>query len=180
MAVLASWLSARKANVAVGGKFSRDMVLRDMVYQGIVLGPPLWNLFFEDAAIAIRFNEFCEIVFADDLNAYKAFELDTGNEVMFYDLKNCQCEVHNWGKANQVSFDASKESMHILALRNCVGPNFRLLGVPFDNALRMNAAIVEIVGSAPLKKEAILRTARYFNDGELVQFYRSTLLSFFE
>ena len=65
LAVLASWLSARKANVAVGGKFSRDMVLRDMVYQGTVLGPPLWNSFFEDDATAIRFNEFCDIVFAD-------------------------------------------------------------------------------------------------------------------
>ena len=41
LAILASWLFARRANVAVGGKFSRDMVLRDMVYQGTVLGPPL-------------------------------------------------------------------------------------------------------------------------------------------
>ena len=156
LAVLTSWLSARKANVAVGGKFSRDMVLRDMVYQGAVLGPPLWNLFFEDAATAIRFHEFCEIVVADDFNAYKAFEFDAGNEAMFSDLKNYQCEVHNWGKANQVSFDASKESMHILALKNCEGPTFRVLGVPFDNALRMNDAIVESVGSASLKMGAIL------------------------
>ena len=41
LAVLQSWLSARKARVAVGGQFSKDMVIRDMVYQGIVLGPPL-------------------------------------------------------------------------------------------------------------------------------------------
>ena len=99
---------------------------------------------------------------------------------MFSDLKNCQCEVHNWGKANQVSFDASKESMYILALKNGEGPNFRLLGVPFDNELRMNDAIAEIVGSATWKMGAILRTARYFNDAELIHLYKSKLLSFLE
>ena len=80
-----------------------------MVYQGIVLGPPLWNIYFEDATIAIRVNEFCEIVFADDLNAYKAFEFTIGKEMLFFRNRKCQCEVREWGKANQVSFDASKE-----------------------------------------------------------------------
>ena len=45
LAVLQSWLAARTARVAVGGKFSRDMRISDMVYQGTVLGPPLWNIF---------------------------------------------------------------------------------------------------------------------------------------
>ena len=117
--VLKFWLTARKARVAVGGQFPRDMVIRDMVYQGIVLGPHLWTILFEDAAMAIRFHDFCcEMVFADDLNAYKAFQLTNGNQVMFSELKRCQCEVHIWGKANQVSSDASKESMHILALKD--------------------------------------------------------------
>ena len=102
--------------MAVGEQLSRDMVIRDMVYQGTVLGPPLWNVFYEDAAIAIRVHGFCEIVFADDLNAYKAFELTAANSEIVSDLKKRQHEVHNWGKANQISFDATKESMHILAL----------------------------------------------------------------
>ena len=81
--VFKSWLFARKARVAVGGKFSRDMVIRDMVYQGTVLGPPLWNIVFEYASMAIRSHEFCKIVFPDDLNACKDFEITTGNQVMF-------------------------------------------------------------------------------------------------
>ena len=117
--VLKCWLTARKARVAVGGQFPRDMVIRDMAYQGIVLGPPLWTLFFEDAAMAIRFHDFFARWFSQTtLNAYKAFQLTTGNQVMFSELKRCQCEVHIWGKANQVSSDASKESMHILALKD--------------------------------------------------------------
>ena len=42
-----------------------------MVYQGTVLGPQLWNLYFEDAANAIQEFLFEEVVLADDLNAYK-------------------------------------------------------------------------------------------------------------
>ena len=72
-AVLRSLLSARKARVAVGWKFSGDIVIRDMVYQGTVLGPPLWNVFYEDAAIAIRVHGFCEVVFADDGICWNCF-----------------------------------------------------------------------------------------------------------
>ena len=43
----------------------------------------------------------------------------------------------------------------------------------------MNDAIVEIVGSATYKIGAILQTARYFNDAELIYLYKSKLLSFF-
>ena len=39
--VIQSWLYERKARVAVGGEFSKDMSFQNMVYQGTVLGPPL-------------------------------------------------------------------------------------------------------------------------------------------
>ena len=42
--VLSSWLSERHAKVVVGGKFSEDMTLNNMVFQGTVLGPGLWNV----------------------------------------------------------------------------------------------------------------------------------------
>ena len=54
--VLTSWLSARKAKIAVGNQFSRNIVIRDMVYQGIVLGPPLLIILFKDAAMVILFH----------------------------------------------------------------------------------------------------------------------------
>ena len=180
LAVLKSWLAARKARVAVGGKFSADMHISNMVYQGTVLGPPLWNIFYEDAAVAIHIHDFCEIVFADDLNAYKTFALATPNETLKTDMKKCQLELHKWGRANQVSFDASKESMHVLAVQGGEGANFRLLGVPFDNALSMRDAVIELVGECTWKMASILRTARFFTDGELVNLYKSQLLSYVE
>ena len=54
-----SWLRERPAQVAVGGAFSETMVLRDMVFQGTVWGPPLWNVFFEDASLPVRATGFC-------------------------------------------------------------------------------------------------------------------------
>ena len=67
------------------------------------------------------------------------------------DRANCQQELHKWGRANQVDFDASKESQHVLSLSDPVGGNFRLLGVPFDTELSMVSAVSEIVSSAGWK-----------------------------
>ena len=102
-----------------------------------------------------------KLFFVDDLNAVKAFELTAANHEMILDLNRCQHEVHTWGKVNQVSFDATKESMHILALTSGEVDNFHLLGVPFDHALRMKDAVTEIVASATWKLGAILRTAHF-------------------
>ena len=43
--VLVSWLAQRDAQVIVEGDFSEKMCLSNMVFQGTVLGPILWNLF---------------------------------------------------------------------------------------------------------------------------------------
>ena len=45
LAVLKDWLSARSARVVVDGAVSRTVHMADMIYQGTVFGPPLWNVF---------------------------------------------------------------------------------------------------------------------------------------
>ena len=69
--LIASWLGRRSANVVVGGEKSEHFNLENMVYQGTVLGPILWNLFFGDARRAIEMLKFVETIFADALNAYQ-------------------------------------------------------------------------------------------------------------
>ena len=86
-------------------------------------------------------------MFANELNAYKACELTTANNEIALDLQKYQQEVHTWSKPTR-SASTSKESMHILALTGGECETFRLLGVHFDNALRMNDAVTEIVASA--------------------------------
>ena len=84
-----------------------------MVFQGTVWGPSLWNLFYEDARKAIHEVFFQEVVFADDLNAYKVYPGDTDNKQIVKNMQDCQGELHDWGKANQVAFDPGKESFHV-------------------------------------------------------------------
>ena len=74
VALTESWLQQRTAHVVVEGHFSDKMVLKNMVFQGTVLGFSLWNLFYEDARRAIHETGFEEIAYADDLHGFKEFE----------------------------------------------------------------------------------------------------------
>ena len=61
VAFLASWLQQR-----LGGALSEMMALMNMVYQGTVSGPILWNLFFEDTRYvmgATFFRKMCMLMF---------------------------------------------------------------------------------------------------------------------
>ena len=89
IAVLQSWLRQRVARVVVGGETSDEIPVRDMVYQGTVLGPILWNVFYEDARRAVEERLFTEVVYADDLNAYRVFKASAPNEKIYKCLKNC-------------------------------------------------------------------------------------------
>ena len=177
VAVLASWLEERCANVVVDGEASKVMKLSNMVFQGTVTGPTLWNLFYEDARHAINECFYKEIVFADDLNAYRTFTSCTHNSAIIGSLDMCQHELHKWGIANQVAFDASKESQHVLSLSDPVGGNFRLLGVPF---VSMASAVSEIVSTAGWKLRTLLRTRRFYTDADLIVLYKAHLLSYLE
>ena len=73
--VFAAWLGEREALVVVGGKHAAALMLENMIYQGTVWGPWLWNVFYEDAKLALHKHDYTEIVFADDLNAFREFDL---------------------------------------------------------------------------------------------------------
>ena len=81
--LIESWLRQRRAQVIVGGEASDVFTLQNMIYQGTVLGPPLWNSFFEDARLAIKKAGFTETEFADDLQAYRRYENKVRNSTIF-------------------------------------------------------------------------------------------------
>jgi len=88
--------------------------MRDMVYQGTFYGPPLWNTFFSDSYFATRAEGFEEVLYADDLNAWRAVASNVTDDDTFALARNCQSALHDWGAANQVRFDATTESIQIL------------------------------------------------------------------
>ena len=67
---------AAAAIVVVGGEYSDVMALANMV------GPTVSNVFFEDARLTINDWSYTEVVYADDLCAYRAFGSETSNEVI--------------------------------------------------------------------------------------------------
>ena len=176
VAVVESWLRERRAHVLVGGQKSSGFTLKDMVYQGTVWGPTLWNIFYEDARRAILEWLFTEIVYADDLNAYRIFVSTTPNANIEKLMTSCQTELHQWGRANQVAFDPAKESRHILSTDEPWGHDFKILGVIFDATLSMERAVEEVVVEAGWKLRMLIRTRRFYSDGDLVLLYKAHLL----
>ena len=151
-----------------------------MLFQGTVLGPQLWNLFFEDAARAINEFFYEEVIFADDLNAYKVVPSTTNVDTAMKSMNCVQAELHKWGRANQVTFDPGKESKHILSRTEPHGEDFKLLGVIFDCKLEMGSAVSSLSGKAKWKLRMLLRAQRSFSTEDLVLQYKQQVLSYIE
>ena len=92
----------------------------------------------------------------------------------------CQHESHSWGNANHVTFDAGKESKHILKTEDAAGATLKLLGILFDDSLSMEKAVNQFVSEASWKLRTLLRTKRFYTDADLVLLYKSHLLSYIE
>ena len=58
----------KKRRVRIEGCLSDVMLLCDMVFQGTVLGPSLWNAFFGDVAFHVPQGRQELNLFADDLS----------------------------------------------------------------------------------------------------------------
>ena len=183
--LLASWLEDRVCQVVVGGERSAEQLLANSVFQGTVLGPPLWNLFYEDARYSVNFKGFVETVFADDFNCWKAYKVKHDNvsedqASALHDLRGAQKELHQWGEANRVVFDPSKESFHLLHRRFHHGEDFKILGVAFDTGLLMHKAAREIATEGGWRLQTLLRVRRFFTTPELFGLYKAQILSYME
>ena len=185
VALLESWLEDRVSQVVVGGVNSPKEPLTDSVFQGTVLGSPLWNLFYEDARESVNKKGFSESVFADDFNCWKRFEVKH-TEVKEHqtkaldELREAQKELHLWGEANRVLFDPSKESLHLLHKRFYSGDNFKLLGMVFDPQLLMHHAAREVATEAGWRLQTLLKVRRFFTTPEIFRMYKAQVLSFVE
>ena len=84
------------------------------------MGSKLWNLYLEDPARTIDERTFEEVVYADDLNAYKIVPSKTPLDKCMETIDRVHLELHRWGVAK-------KESNHVLSLTNAFGPDFKLL-----------------------------------------------------
>ena len=98
---LYAYLAPREATVVVQGSRSPLFAIFDEVFQGTVLGPPLWNIFFEPIDETIRCTGFRIAKFADDLSAYRNYESSVDNNDIFNDVRHWQGVTHKWGMRNR-------------------------------------------------------------------------------
>ncbi len=166
----------------MGGRSAGCEPLKDSVFQGTVLGSPLWNVFYGDARKAVTQLGFTETIFADDFNCWKSFRrrLMPAQVKAELELRGAQRELHLWGRANRVVFDPAKESFHLLHKTLHLGDDFRILGVLFDPQLLMHSATRAVATEAGWRIQKLLRARRYYTTPELMHLYKAQVLSYIE
>ena len=170
---LGAYLEPRLGYVSIEGVLSDVFQLMDTVFQGTVLGPALWNVFFHDVALAASSKGSSEAMFADDLNAFKKFSLTVSNEDVVADMEKTRVEVHRWGTRNRVVFDPGKEHINIIHPVHAQGPPFKMLGCLVDTKLIMEDAIEQIVRVARPKITALLRTRGMYSAANMIMQYKT-------
>ena len=141
---LISYLQSRRTVVVVEGICSDEFEIANQVFQGTVLGPPLWNTFFSDMSIPASSTGGEPSIFADDLSVFQKFDRKEKNSDCLNTMEKCRKKVHSWGRANRVIFDPLKEHAIILHSVQGEGDPFKLLGFLVDCKLIMLNAVEKI------------------------------------
>ena len=149
------------------------MTLIDMIFQGSVLGPTLWNLFYANSVRPVEKKGFTESIFADDLNCFKNFHRSIGPDYVLRQIRECQNEVHKWGYANRVTFDPGKEDTLILDSQHPHGEFFEILGVQFDTKLTMYAEVSRTANEASKRCHIVLKIRRFYRVSALFRLFKA-------
>ena len=170
---LNAYLNPREGIVTVEGAYSDAFCLSDMVFQGTVLGPALWNAFFGDIAHVVPVGSQQVNLFADDLNGVCVRSVDLSNEILSQELAEMQNRAHRWGMQNRVTLDPSKEYLKILHPLDHEGEDFKLLGSIIDCSLSMKPCINFILSKVRPKVKAMLRLKDMYSIHEMLNFFKS-------
>ena len=177
---LDSYLQPRKATVAVEGVTSEEFEIANTVFQGTVLGPPLWNVFFSDVTQPASSTGGSPSLFADDLSVFQKIDRFAKNSEIIRTMHVCRNRVHAWGRVNRVAFDPTKEHVVILHPIRVEGDPFKLLGCLVDCKLVMDQAIDKILSQVRPKRQSILRTKPHYCVTDLVNQFKSHVWSLME
>ena len=122
-----------------------------MVFQGTVLGPTLWNVFFADSRPAVEASGADELKYADDMTATNEFEL------------------------NVVIVDHAKEEVAVLHPVFDQGDAFRFLGAWIDPEMTMDVAMRELLSNAKPKLTSFLRLPSYYSRKEMFAQFKTSV-----
>ena len=154
---LNDYLLTREGSVREEGADSKAMALANMVFQGTVLGPCLWNVFFADVVQFVPSGSQRNSLFADDLTVMCHKAQDAADSIVVDELHEMHIRTHEWGKENQVQFDPSQEYTKIINPSRRVGDDFKMLDTLFDTKLKMLSCLESVLTGIRPKIRAVLR-----------------------
>ena len=92
-------------------------------------------------------------------------------------LSSCVAYV---GRANQIEFEPTKESVHVMARTGGTDGFFPMLGAKFDSQLLMRDTLQDMATGASWRLRNLLKSRRFFTTPELVFHYKAQVVSYLE
>lgn len=191
LALLKDYLSDRSITVVVGGEESGRYPIKAGVPQGSLLGPLMWNIFFDDLLQQIPEA----VAYADDLTIHLSFSKGNANTSSSR-LQGIIDIVSNWGSCWKINFAAEKsQSLIISRSRDRITRNkalfmqerllqeqdsINILGVTFDFKLNFGQHIESLARKATQKLNALRRILHLLSPEGALQLYKSQVRSALE
>ena len=161
-----SYLQHRKQGTKIGSSYSLWEEIVSGVPQGSILGPLLFNIFLYDLFLSIENNYFTN--YADDTTPYV-----TGNnpDEVVSELRDITEKLFTWFSENEMKANLGKchmllsstESLNFQISETVIhnSQSKKLLGVTFDNKLKIEKHINTICQKANSKLNALARITPY-------------------
>ena len=173
LSFLNAYLQPRRGHISVENWLSSAIVLTDQVFQGTVLGPPLWNAFFSDVTAAIATGNQRAQVFADDLKVENSYPETLSDTFVVNNLCAAQRRAHLWGQRNRVAFDPNKEHFHIIHPLYGNNAEFRMLGTILDSKLSMKPCIDYVLSVVRPNFKALIKMKHNFDIKGMISQFKS-------
>ena len=190
--LLSSYLTGRTIQVVVNGKSSSNHDVGASVPQGSVLGPILWNVFFNDLLQALPSSS----AYADDCTLSYSYEKKDVDGVVAR-VNNHLDRIAAWGERWQVKFAAEKTQCMVISR----SPNdsqriqgrllfnggtldtddyINILGVEFDSSLTFTRHVDNLARKASSKISVLRRMKQLLDKKGLSMLYKAQVRSHLE
>ena len=185
-----SYLEGRNQRVKINSEYSSWKEILDGVPQGSILGPLLFNIFINDLFLFVQNSQVCN--YADD-NSLSV--VDSNVSTIINKLESDIQSLESWFKNNGMLLNGEKCQFLIVessgANRNNIakikiGNNYveeskkaKLLGINFDNNLKMHDHIKYICKQASNKLYALARISPFLDQHKRKILMKSFIVSQF-
>ena len=190
LGLIGNYLSDRTLHVVLNGHTSSEHKIEASVPQGSVLGPLLWNIYFDDILHLIPEAH----AYADDCTLDFTCNQEEQHNTISHINETLQTII-SWGKRWQVSLAPEKTQLMVIS-RRPRPPNLQaiklegkeleysssinVLGIQFDSKLSFTDHVKELASRSARKFTCLRRVARFLDSRGCTLLYNSQIRSVME